>query len=44
MSEISFDTGSGFSQNFDSGLGTQRKTQNPTGVDTGTPVPVPPLL
>jgi len=33
---------SGFSQIFDSG--SERKTQNPAGVDSGTPVPVPPLV
>jgi len=34
-SEISLDTGSGFSQNFDSE--SARKTQNPAGVDSSTP-------
>ena len=34
--------GSGFSQNFDSG--SERKTQNPAGVDSGTLDPWPPLL
>ena len=39
-------SGSGFSQIFDtgSGSGSERKTQNPAGVDSGTPNPVPPLL
>jgi len=32
----------GFSQIFDSG--SERKTQNPAGVDSGNPDPVPPLL
>jgi len=32
------DSGSGFSQIFDSGSGSQWKTQNPAGVDSGTPV------
>jgi len=38
--------GSGFSQIFDSrsGSGSQRKTQNPAGVDSGTPDSVPPLV
>jgi len=37
-------SGSGFSQIYDSGSGSgsERKTQNPAGVDSGTPVP--PLL
>jgi len=37
--------GSGFSQIFDSGSGSgsERKTQNPAGVDSGNPDPVPPL-
>ena len=36
---------SGFSQIFYSGCasGSERKTQNPAGVDAGTPDPVPPL-
>ena len=40
------DSGSGFvfSQIFDSGSGSERKTQNPAGVDSGTPDPVPPLV
>jgi len=39
-------SGSGFSQIFDSGSGSgfERKTQNPAGVDSGNPDPVPPLL
>jgi len=32
MSEISLDTG------------CERKTQNPAGIESGTPDPVPPLL
>jgi len=36
------DSGSGFSQNFDSG--SEKKTQNPAGVDSGTPDPWPPLV
>jgi len=32
-------SGSGFSQNFDSGSGYERKTQNPAGIDSGTPDP-----
>ena len=38
-------SGSGFSQIFASrsGSGSENKTQNPTGVDSGNPVPVPPL-
>ena len=41
-----FGSGSVFSQNFDSGsgCGSERITQNPAGVDSGTPDPVPPLL
>jgi len=27
-----------------SGSGSERETQNPAGVDSGTPDPVPPLL
>jgi len=42
-SEISLDTGSGFSKIFDSGYGSERKTQNSAGVDSGNPDPVPPL-
>jgi len=34
--KLKSDTGSGFSQIFDSG--SERKTQNPVGVDSGTPV------
>ena len=34
-------SGSGFSQIFDSG--SERKTQNPAGFDSGTPYPIPPL-
>jgi len=37
-------SGSGFSQIFDSGSGSKRKTQNPTGVDSGNPDPAPPLV
>jgi len=36
------DPGPGFSQIFDSG--SARKTQNPAGVDSGNPDPVPPLV
>jgi len=36
-------TGSVFSQTFDSGSSSDRKTQNPAGVETGNPVLVPPL-
>jgi len=32
-----------FSQIFDSGSGSEQKTQNPTGVDSGNPDPVSPL-
>ena len=39
--KLKSDTGSGFSQIFDSGPET--KTQNPAGVASGTPDPVPPL-
>ena len=35
-------SGSSFSQTFDSG--SERKTQNPAGVDSGYPDPVPPLV
>ena len=38
------DSRSGFSQIFDSGSGSEIKTQNPAGVDSGNPDPVPPLL
>jgi len=34
---------SGFSQNFDSGADSERKTQDPAGDDSGTPDPWPPL-
>ena len=34
---------SGFSQIFDSGSGSERKTQNLAGVDSGNPDPDPPL-
>ena len=39
-------SGYGFSQIFDSGSGSEseRRTQNPAGVDYGNPDPVPPLL
>jgi len=46
--EIKSDTGSGsvFSQIFDSGpgSGSERKTQNPAGVDSANPDPVPSLV
>jgi len=35
---------SGFSQIFDSGSGSERKTQNPAGVGSGNPDPWPALL
>jgi len=35
-------SGSGFSQNFDSG--SERKGKNPAGVDSGNPGPFPPLV
>jgi len=40
------DSGSAFLQIFDSGSGSgsERKTQNPAGVDSGNPDPVPPLM
>jgi len=34
---------SGFSQIFDSGSGSNGKTKNPAGVDSGNPDPVPPV-
>jgi len=34
-------SGSGFSQIFDSGSGSERKTQKPAAVDSGTPLPWP---
>jgi len=37
------DPGLGFSQNFDSGSGSEGKMQNPSGVDSGTPDQWPPL-
>jgi len=39
-------SGSSFSQFFDSGSrsGSERKTQNPAAVDSGSPDPVPPLV
>jgi len=37
-------SGSGFSQNFDSGSGSERKTQNPAGFGSGNPDPVPNLV
>jgi len=36
-------SGSGFSQIFDSGSGSKRKSQNPAGFDSGTPDTVSPL-
>jgi len=39
--KLESDSGSGFSQNVD--FGSDRKTQNPAGVDSGTPDPRPPL-
>jgi len=33
-----------FSHIFDSGSGSERKTQNPVGVDSGKPDPVLPLV
>jgi len=42
--EIESDSGSGFSEIFDSGSGSERKTQNPAGIDSGTPDQVPPLV
>ena len=35
-------SGTSFSQIFDSG--SERKTQNPAGADSGKPDPIPPLL
>jgi len=43
-SDISLDTGSGFSQIFDSGSRSERKTQNPVRVHSGTPDSWPPLV
>ena len=47
LSKLKSDSGSGsvFSQIFytGAGSGSERNTQNPAGVDTGTPDPVPPL-
>jgi len=37
-------TRSGFSQIFDSGSGSERKTQDPAGVYSGNPDPVPNLV
>jgi len=37
-------SGSGFSKIFDSGSGPERKTHNPSGVDSRTPQSVPPLV
>jgi len=37
-------SGSGFSQIFDSGSGSDGKTQNPAGVDSGSPDLWPPLV
>ena len=44
--KVTSDPGPGFSQIFDSesGSGHERKTQNPAGVESGTPDPVPPLF
>jgi len=39
-----FGSGSGFSQIFDSGSGSEQKPQNPAGVDSGSPDPVPNLV
>ena len=40
------DSGSGFLQIFDlgSGAGSERKTQDPAGIDSGTPDPQPPFV
>jgi len=37
-------SGSGFSQTFDSGSWSEQKPQNPAGVDSGSPDPVPNLV
>ena len=44
LPELKSDSGFGFSQIFDSGSGSgsERKMQNPSGVDSGTPDPWPP--
>jgi len=46
LPRLKSDSGPGpfFSKIFDSLSGSERKTQNPAGVDSGTPDPVPPLL
>jgi len=41
--KLKSDSGSVFSQIFDSGSGSEGKTQNPAGVDSGTSDPCPPL-
>ena len=45
LPKLESDSGSGFSQIFDSGSWSrsETKTQNPAGVDSGCPDPVPPL-
>jgi len=42
--KLKTDSGSGFSQIFDSGSLSEWKTQNPAGVESGYPDPVPPLI
>jgi len=46
LPKLKSDSGSGsvFSEKFDSRSGSERKTHNPSGVDSGNPGPVPPLL
>jgi len=46
LPKLKIDSWSGFSQIFDPGpgSGSERKTQNPAGVDSGNPDPVPPLI
>jgi len=39
LPKIKSDSGSGFSLNFDTGSGSERKTKNNVGVDSGTPDP-----
>jgi len=46
LMKLKSDSGSVFLQIFDSGYGSRskRKTQNPAGVDSGPPNPVPPMV
>jgi len=44
LPNLKSDSGSGFSKIFDYGSRSERKMQNPAGVDSGSPDPVPHLV